>query len=46
MTKRWWVAAHGSQGSAIVVGKNLFDQCKQDVDRLRNVAKFLLGAAF
>ena len=26
---RWWVAAHGSQSSAISVGKNLLDQCKQ-----------------
>ncbi len=40
---RWWVAAHGSQGSSVSVGKNLLDQCKQDVDRLRNVTKFLLG---
>jgi isoleucyl-tRNA synthetase len=26
---RWWVAAHGTQSSSIIVGKNLLDQCKQ-----------------
>ena len=40
---RWWVAANGSQNTAIFVGENIITQTKLEVDRLRNVFKFLLG---
>ena len=40
---RWWVAAHGSQNAAILVGDSLLTQTKQETDRLRNIFKFLLG---
>ena len=43
---RWWVAANGSQNAAILVGDSLLAQTKSDVDRLRNVFKFLLGNCY
>ena len=43
MCYRWWVAANASQNSAIFVGEKIFTQTKLEIDRLRNVFKFLLG---
>ena len=40
---RWWIAANASQNSAIYVGENILSQTKLEVDRLRNVFRFLLG---
>jgi len=40
---RWWIAANASQNSAIFVGENILSQTKLEIDRLRNVFKFLLG---
>ena len=40
---RWWIAANASQNSAIFVGENILSQTKLEVDRLRNVFRFLLG---
>lgn len=40
---RYWVAAHGSNAANILVSNDLIGQTKQEVDRLRNVFKFILG---
>ena len=40
---RWWVAANASQNAAILVGDGLLAQTKTEVDRLRNIFKFILG---
>ena len=42
-TLRLWVAAHASQSSSILIGDWILGQTKQDLDRLRNALKFLLG---
>ena len=42
-TLRLWVAAHASQSSSILIGDGILGQTKQDLDRLRNAFKFLLG---
>ncbi len=42
---RYWVAAHGCQTNFIHVGDNLMDLTKQEVDRIRNAMRFLLGMA-
>lgn len=40
---RWWVAAHSTQHSSIIVGDSIMDGSKENVQRLRTVIKYLLG---
>ncbi|XP_060827749.1 isoleucine--tRNA ligase, mitochondrial [Bombus pascuorum] len=40
---RWWVANHSSQHTHVPVSKNLFDECKTCVNKLRLMLRFLLG---
>ena len=40
---RWWVAGNASQHSAISIGQNILTQTKMEIDRMRNIFKFLLG---
>ena len=41
---RWWVANHSCQNKQALVSKNLLDDCKQCVNKLRLILRFLLGA--
>lgn len=40
---RWWVAAHSTQHSAIIVGDSIFESSREHVQRIRTVLKYLLG---
>ncbi|XP_034191573.2 isoleucyl-tRNA synthetase, mitochondrial isoform X1 [Osmia lignaria lignaria] len=40
---RWWVANHGSQHVHVPVSKELLDECKQCINRIRLILRFLLG---
>ncbi|GFQ89919.1 isoleucine--tRNA ligase, mitochondrial [Trichonephila clavata] len=40
---RWWVAAHACQSENIAVKMEIFDECAQNLNKVRNVFKFLLG---
>lgn len=40
---RWWVAAHSTQHSAIVVGDSILESSKEHVQKIRTVLKYLLG---
>ena len=40
---RWWVAKHASSSASVGVGDSILTACKQDMDRLRNCFRFLLG---
>ncbi|XP_076756258.1 isoleucyl-tRNA synthetase, mitochondrial [Xylocopa sonorina] len=40
---RWWVANHGSQHTKVPVSKDLLDGCKQCINKLRLILRFLLG---
>lgn len=40
---RWWVASHATQHSQIVISKKLLDDCQNEVVRIRNILKYLLG---
>lgn len=40
---RWWVAAHSTQHSAIVVSESIMESSKEHVQRIRGVLKYLLG---
>ena len=40
---RWWVAKHASSSASVGVGDSILAACKQDMDRLRNCFRFLLG---
>lgn len=40
---RWWVANHGSQHTQVPVSKDIFDGCKQCVNKIRLILRFLLG---
>ncbi|GIY72339.1 isoleucine--tRNA ligase, mitochondrial [Caerostris darwini] len=40
---RWWVATHACQSENIPVKMDIFDECSQNLNKLRNVFKFLLG---
>ena len=40
---RWWVAKHASSSASVGVGDAILTACKQDMDRLRNCFRFLLG---
>ncbi|XP_060807153.1 isoleucine--tRNA ligase, mitochondrial [Amyelois transitella] len=42
-TLRWWVASHATQHSQIVISKKLLDDCLNEVVRIRNILKYLLG---
>ncbi|XP_045762898.1 isoleucine--tRNA ligase, mitochondrial [Maniola jurtina] len=42
-TLRWWVASHATQHSQIVISKKLLEDCQNEVIRLRNIIKYLLG---
>ncbi|XP_053988281.1 isoleucine--tRNA ligase, mitochondrial isoform X1 [Hylaeus volcanicus] len=40
---RWWVGNHACQHTQVSVSKELLDECKLCVNRLRLIARFLLG---
>ena len=40
---RWWVGKHASSSASVSVGDSILTACKQDVDRMRNCFRFLLG---
>jgi isoleucyl-tRNA synthetase len=40
---RYWVGAHACQSSSIPVGEDLMKQTKQEVDRLRNALRYIIG---
>lgn len=40
---RWWVASHGTQHSQIIISKPLLQDCQNEVIRIRNIFKYLLG---
>ena len=40
---RWWVGKHASSSASVSVGDNILAACKQDLDRMRNSFRFLLG---
>ena len=40
---RLWVAGHATSSASILVGDAIMSHTKQDLDRLRNTFKFLLG---
>ncbi|XP_061380741.1 isoleucine--tRNA ligase, mitochondrial [Danaus plexippus] len=42
-TLRWWVASHSTQHSQIVISKKLLEDCQNEVIRIRNIMKYLLG---
>ncbi|XP_004926166.1 isoleucine--tRNA ligase, mitochondrial [Bombyx mori] len=42
-TLRWWVASHSTQHSHIIISRNLLDDCRSEVIRIRNILKYLLG---
>lgn len=42
-TLRWWVAAHSTQHSSIIVGDSILESSKENVQRIRTVLKYLLG---
>ncbi|XP_052743291.1 isoleucine--tRNA ligase, mitochondrial isoform X2 [Bicyclus anynana] len=42
-TLRWWVASHATQHSQIVISQKLLEDCQNEVIRLRNIIKYLLG---
>ncbi|BET00683.1 Isoleucyl-tRNA synthetase [Nesidiocoris tenuis] len=41
---RWWVASHGLQHSTTTISKRLLDECAENIKRLRNTLKFLVGS--
>ncbi|KAJ6638007.1 Isoleucine--tRNA ligase, mitochondrial [Pseudolycoriella hygida] len=41
---RWWVAAHGTQHSSIIVSDNLLDNSQKAIQKIRAVLKFLVGS--
>lgn len=43
-TIRWWVAKHGSHQTNIPVTKETMIDCKQSIDKLRLIIRFLLGS--
>lgn len=42
-TLRWWVAAHGTQHSSIIVSDALLKQTGEVVQRIRKVLRYLVG---
>lgn len=40
---RWWVASHGTQHSQIIISEKLLSDCQQEVVRIRNILRYLLG---
>lgn len=40
----WWVASHGLQHTTIPASKTLLDDCSENIKRLRNILKFLVGS--
>jgi len=40
---RWWVAKHGSHQTNIPVTKETMNDCKQSINKLRLIIRFLLG---
>lgn len=41
---RWWVASHATNHTNLTVGKNILDQCKESVQKVRAVLRFLLAS--
>lgn len=41
---RWWVASHACQHENIAVKMHILEECSQNINKLRNVFKFLLGS--
>lgn len=42
-TLRWWIAAHGTQHSSIIVSDALLKQTGDVIQRIRKVLKYLVG---
>jgi len=40
---RYWVGAHACQSNAIQVSDNIMESSKQDVDKIRNTMRFIIG---
>ncbi|KAF6212622.1 hypothetical protein GE061_013148 [Apolygus lucorum] len=41
---RWWVASHGLQHTTISISGRLLEECAENIKRLRNSLKFLVGS--
>uniref|UniRef100_A0A146L1W0 Isoleucyl-tRNA synthetase n=1 Tax=Lygus hesperus TaxID=30085 RepID=A0A146L1W0_LYGHE len=41
---RWWVASHGLQHTTISISNRLLEECADNIKRLRNSLKFLMGS--
>lgn len=40
---RWWVAYHACNYENVALKFNILDECAQDINKVRNTCKFLLG---